>query len=229
LVCKELGYDFIEMNASDTRSKKSLHEEVEELLNNTTLASFANKHVASSSLTKKHVLIMDEVDGMSGNEDRGGIAELIQLIKTSKVPIICICNDRSHQKMRSLVNYCFDLRFYKPRVEQIKAAMMSIAFKEGVNLSGDALNELIVSSNQDIRQVLHFMSLMCAGKSGRIDKLTDKTIKDVRLVSHLFELNQYILILVLIPESIRFFAQSLHCRSRICDHEFSRQIRPVFH
>jgi replication factor C subunit 1 len=36
------------------------------------------------------------------------------------VPVICMCNDRNHQKMRSLVNYCYDLRFNKPRVEQIK-------------------------------------------------------------------------------------------------------------
>lgn len=71
-------------------------------------------------LYSKHVLVMDEVDGMAGNEDRGGIQELIQLIKNSKVPIVCMCNDRSHPKMRSLVNYCFDLRFSRPRVEQIK-------------------------------------------------------------------------------------------------------------
>lgn len=27
----------------------------------------------SQTVTSKHVLIMDEVDGMAGNEDRGGI------------------------------------------------------------------------------------------------------------------------------------------------------------
>lgn len=63
---------------------------------------------------------MDEVDGMAGNEDRGGMQELIGLIKNSNVPIICMCNDRNSQKMRSLVNYCYDLRFSRPRVEQIK-------------------------------------------------------------------------------------------------------------
>jgi len=68
----------------------------------------------------KHCIIMDEVDGMSGNEDRGGVQELIQLIKNSLIPVICICNDRQHQKIRSLGNHCFDLRFQKPRVEQIK-------------------------------------------------------------------------------------------------------------
>lgn len=71
-------------------------------------------------MTKQHVLVMDEVDGMAGNEDRGGVQELIQLIKQSRIPIICMCNDRNHPKIRSLANYCFDLRFSKPRVEQIK-------------------------------------------------------------------------------------------------------------
>lgn len=67
-----------------------------------------------------HCLIMDEVDGMAGNEDRGGLQELVQLIKTSRIPIICICNDRNSPKMRTLAGYCFDLRFQRPRLEQIK-------------------------------------------------------------------------------------------------------------
>ena len=36
---------------------------------------------------------MDEVDGMSSG-DRGGSKILINLIKRTKVPIICIANDR---------------------------------------------------------------------------------------------------------------------------------------
>ncbi len=65
---------------------------------------------------------MDEVDGMAGNEDRGGVAELIQLIKSSKIPVICMCNDRNHPKIRSLANHCFDLRFQRPRIEQIRVS-----------------------------------------------------------------------------------------------------------
>ena len=68
----------------------------------------------------RHCLVMDEVDGMAGNEDRGGMAELLALIKNSKIPIICMCNDRNHPKIRSLSNHCFDLRFQRPRLEQIK-------------------------------------------------------------------------------------------------------------
>ncbi len=56
---------------------------------------------------------MDEVDGMSAG-DRGGNKVLIDSIKETKIPIICVCNDRQHPKIRSLANYCYDIRFHKP-------------------------------------------------------------------------------------------------------------------
>lgn len=55
-------------------------------------------------------LIMDEVDGMSAG-DRGGVADLIQTMKTAKLPIICICNDKYNQKLKSLRNHCLELDF----------------------------------------------------------------------------------------------------------------------
>ncbi|XP_028259396.1 replication factor C subunit 1 [Parambassis ranga] len=160
LVCEELGFSYVEMNASCTRSKNSLKEVVAESLNNTSIENFYKG--TSQTVSSKHVLIMDEVDGMAGNEDRGGIQEMIGLIKNSKIPIICMCNDRNHPKIRSLANYCFDLRFQRPRVEQIKGAMMSIAFKEGIKIPPPALNEIILASNQDVRQVIHNLSMWSA-------------------------------------------------------------------
>lgn len=158
LVCKELDYTFTELNASATRSRKSLQQFVTDSLSSHSMDSYI-----TGGTQRHHVLIMDEVDGMAGNEDRGGVSELIQLIKTSRVPIICICNDRSQTKMRSLANYCFDLRFYKPKLEQIKGPMMSVAFKEGIKIKPEALSEIIISCNYDIRQVLHSLSMLSAG------------------------------------------------------------------
>ncbi|KAK5646065.1 hypothetical protein RI129_004529 [Pyrocoelia pectoralis] len=161
LVAKELGFDVVEFNASDTRSKKLLHEEVSQLLTTTSLAGY---FTGGSAPTKKHVLLMDEVDGMAGNEDRGGIQELISLIKNSNIPVICMCNDRNHPKIRSLSNYCFDLRFSRPRMEQIKGAMMSVCFKEGVKINSEALSEIITSAGMDVRQILTHLSLWSAEK-----------------------------------------------------------------
>ena len=161
LVSKELGFDVVEMNASDTRSKRQLGESVADTLNTTSVAGLAGR--TSGQVTSKRVLLMDEVDGMAGNEDRGGVAELIALIKSSKVPVVAMCNDRNHQKIRSLANHCFDLRFSRPRVEQIKAAMMSVCFKEKIPIKPDALSELITGCGQDVRQVLHHLTMVRAG------------------------------------------------------------------
>ena len=63
-------------------------------------------------------LIMDEVDGMSGG-DRGGVSDLIDSIKSSRVPIICICNDRYSQKLKSLLNHVLPLNYRKPTKQQV--------------------------------------------------------------------------------------------------------------
>lgn len=180
LVCKHLGFDTIEFNASDTRSKKLLQTEVSELLSNKTLHGYFNGK--NKLLTEKQVLIMDEVDGMAGNEDRGGIQELILLIKNSSIPIICMCNDRNHQKMRSLINYCFDLRFSRPRLEQIKSSVMSMCFKEGVKLPSKTIEEIIQATNNDIRQTINSISLISAKTDFADSKLkNDNGKKDLRL------------------------------------------------
>lgn len=76
---------------------------------------------------------MDEVDGMSAG-DRGGVADLIASIKMSKVPIICICNDRYSQKLKSLVNYCLLLSFRKPTKQQVFFLCLSLTEKVIVSI-----------------------------------------------------------------------------------------------
>ncbi|CAL1548583.1 unnamed protein product [Lymnaea stagnalis] len=186
LVCKEAKFSFVELNASDCRSKRSLKEVVSESLNNQTLVDYMGDNSSGASPSgQSHCLIMDEVDGMAGNEDRGGLQELVLLIKHTKIPIICICNDRNSMKMRTLSNYCLDLRFQRPRVEQIKGAMMSLAFKEGLKIPPAALNEIILASNHDIRQIIHNMSMWSASdKTMTFEQVKSdaaKAHKDIKL------------------------------------------------
>ena len=77
---------------------------------------------------------MDEIDGC-GSGDRGGIAALIAIIKQSKVPIICICNDRQNRKLQTLITYCFDLKFMKPHTKDIQKRISAIAKNEGLQIS----------------------------------------------------------------------------------------------
>ncbi|XP_065843893.1 replication factor C subunit 1-like isoform X2 [Oscarella lobularis] len=174
LVCKEAGYSFIEFNASVTRNKKTLEGALLDALGTHDIGNL----IKGDSSGVKQAVIMDEVDGMSGNEDRGGIGELIALIKSSLVPIICICNDRQHPKIRSLANHCYDLRFQRPRVEQIKGAMMKVAFREKIDIKAPAIEQIATAANGDIRQTLHHLAMWSAsGKTITFEDAKDEARK----------------------------------------------------
>ncbi|CAL1677655.1 unnamed protein product [Lasius platythorax] len=166
VVCKELGYDLVEFNASDTRNKTLLKEEVSGLLSNTTMKDYVTG--TKQKITSKHVLLMDEVDGMAGNEDRGGLQELLSLIKNTEVPIICICNDRFNTKVKTISTHSYDLRFHKLRVEQIRSSMKSLCFKEGIKISTEDLDRLIESTNYDIRQVINHLEFL-GGRTAHVE------------------------------------------------------------
>ncbi|KAF9135811.1 hypothetical protein BGW39_011400 [Mortierella sp. 14UC] len=168
LVGESLGYNIVEFNASDTRSKKSLDADVRDLLDNQSLGGYfltgnssqgKGKEVDDKepSMAKKQLIIMDEVDGMAGG-DRGGVAQMIAFIKKTQVPIICICNDRQSPKVRSLVNSCFDMRFQRPQVNQVRSRLLSILHREGRQIPANVLDKLVSGSQSDIRQVLNMLS-----------------------------------------------------------------------
>eukprot|EP01084_Bolivina_argentea_P316636 548905_1 len=164
VVAKELGFSVLEFNASDTRSKKSLRNVVQESLNNGRISDFFGvKNGAKMKKKKaKNLIIMDEVDGMSSG-DRGGIKELMGYIDKSMIPMICICNDRNSQKVRSLAGHCLDLRFRKPTPYQIKNRLFAIARAEGFECDVPTIQKLAEGTNGDIRQMLHLLQFWSNG------------------------------------------------------------------
>lgn len=155
------GFEFIEYNASDTRSKNMLIEHVADLTGNRGISEFYSSSEQEKKKVSKEVktaLIMDEVDGMSSG-DRGGMAQLITLIKKTKVPIICICNDRSSPKVRSLANHCLDLRFKRPGSNEVIPLLSSICKCEGLVIDQISLTRLIHSNQSDIRQLLNSLQM----------------------------------------------------------------------
>jgi replication factor C subunit 1 len=158
LVAKLEGYDIVERNASDTRSKKLMEEGMKGVLStNSLLGYFAGDGKKVEASKKKLVLIMDEVDGMSAG-DRGGVGALAAVCKKTEVPMILICNDRKLPKMKPFDYVTFDLPFRRPTVDQIRSRIMTIAFREGLKIPPPVINALIEGSHADIRQVVNMIS-----------------------------------------------------------------------
>ena len=152
----QLGYDVIELNASDTRSEKALKAIAVDMVGNTSISDFAGGKVGGTK--KRLALIMDECDGMSAG-DRGGMQALVGVIKVSKLPIICICNDRQSAKVKTLANYALDLRFRRPAAAEVKNALRRVVKNEGYQLEDGTLEKIAESCNSDIRQMLNLLQI----------------------------------------------------------------------
>uniref|UniRef100_A0A915PR01 Replication factor C subunit 1 n=1 Tax=Setaria digitata TaxID=48799 RepID=A0A915PR01_9BILA len=111
MACKELGMRYVEKNASDVRNKKALEAQTSELIGCEQMDDYMNclaAHKVNTSGKVTHVLIMDEVDGMSGNDDRAG-ARLLTIVcqehlKVGKEEIDEIIETAQHDVRQSIYN-----------------------------------------------------------------------------------------------------------------------------
>ncbi|KZT23217.1 DNA replication factor C, large subunit [Neolentinus lepideus HHB14362 ss-1] len=159
LCAKLAGFTPIELNASDARSKKLVENSTN--INNTSLDGWMGgghkTNAVGVEITDKSCLIMDEVDGMSAG-DRGGVGALNQLIKKTKIPIICIANDRQAQKLKPLMSTTFSLPFKKPDAQAVRSRILTIAYKEKMKVPANVVDQLVAGAQSDIRQVLNMLS-----------------------------------------------------------------------
>jgi replication factor C subunit 1 len=158
LACQSSGFQLIEYNASDYRSKASV-DLIGSSLSHSSF-TFSSTNASSGNDPMIHLgrqcLVMDEVDGMSAG-DRGGNQALIKMIKDTSIPIICICNDRMNAKVRSLANYCYDLKMGRPtKPEVIKRAKQIIsAEKANADVPDSVIDQIVDGADSDIRQVIN--------------------------------------------------------------------------
>ncbi|KEG11548.1 replication factor C, subunit 1 [Trypanosoma grayi] len=168
-VARELGRVVVEYNASDFRSRKSLREHVTDVINNRAFSSSASSYA-------KIILLMDEVDGC----DIGGVGEVIQMIKTTTIPIVCTCNDRWHPKLRSLLNHVEDIRVSRPPCNIVANYICDkVLAREGISLSKQLLQDIIQRSGSDIRSMLNNLQMWCVNRT----TLEQKTLAECAVQS----------------------------------------------
>jgi replication factor C subunit 1 len=178
-IAKSLNYRTYEMNASDQRNKAVINARVGYLMDNTT--------ISSHEIEQNNFIIMDEVDGMAGNEDKGGISALIDIIKKTKVPIVLICNDVYNQKLKSLINHCYDIKFNRPDKRLIVKRLQAICNKEGHMVETTVLDNLIESVGNDIRQCINVLEMRLTNSNLTPNKNNITSGKDSILMINAFD------------------------------------------
>ncbi|MFX0182527.1 MAG: AAA family ATPase [Candidatus Hodarchaeota archaeon] len=156
-IANALNLDIVMVNASDQRNRKSLRS-----VRNASLFSSLKENLISNVVGQ--ILLIDEVDGLSGTADRGGIREIINIINSSRIPIILTANDVSPQKFSTLRKYCELREFHSPTPSEILKILQRISDSESLTISDDVLLDLIEISQNDIRGSINSLQTLASGR-----------------------------------------------------------------
>lgn len=138
----ESNLEIFELNSSDLRNKAKLE-------------SVLKPAAEQQSLFKSgKVILMDEVDGVTGT-DIGGIAELLRVLETAKHPIIMTCNDVWQSKLAPVRSQCKLVEMKALPLSTIQLILQQVAQKEYIQKSPEFFQKLAIKSQGDIRAALN--------------------------------------------------------------------------
>jgi replication factor C subunit 1 len=141
LILKKHDYNIINLALNDERDKEYMNTVIKPLL--TTKKTFEGQ---------ENVLVVSEIDA---GGDYGFISSLTECIKETKIPIICMCNNRYDQSIKPILNYCFDIKMTKPSYQEVYKLLYNIVVTEKIKIKEPELKELYDQSNGDIRFIIN--------------------------------------------------------------------------
>jgi len=144
----EFNFTIIEMNASDTRTEKAINKVGKPATSFVALDRF-------SSESKGNILFLDEVDGVFGQQDRGGIKAIINIVKESLIPVVMAANDTDQKKLRPLKKVCQLIRFQQVRIPLIITTLRRICAEENIEAEFEALERIAQNSLGDMRSAIN--------------------------------------------------------------------------
>lgn len=165
-LAEEDNYELIELNASDTRNKDAIQ----------TILGGASKQMSLFGTNK--LILVDEIEGISGMKDRGAIQNVIKVAKDSHFPIIAIGYDAYADKAKSLRKESELIEFNQLTPEDLVEILKNICDKEKIDCDDKALKQLSRVSNGDARAAINDLQTISAGKQkiemGDVDEISDR-------------------------------------------------------
>lgn len=141
-LAKELKYDVLELNSSDMRNAENITQ-------------FLGSALGQQSLffTPKIVLI-DEVDNISGVADRGCVPALLKAIEKSSFPVILTANDIEDHKFKALAKASQVISYHKLQYKTVAHCLEWVCEQEGIEFDEKAINSLARHVDGDMRAAL---------------------------------------------------------------------------
>jgi replication factor C large subunit len=147
-----MDLEILEINASDVRNKDAI---------NSIVGGAASQ---MSLFGRQKVILIDEVDGISGTQDRGAIPALLEISQRSSFPMLFTANDRENDKLKPLLKACEIIIIDPLPHEQIIKRLEHIARKERISVAKEELSAISRRSGGDMRAAINDLQTASSGE-----------------------------------------------------------------
>lgn len=144
----DFRFRVLEMNASDIRTEKAIQNLLLPARASTTLDSF-------SAHSRGNLILMDEVDGVFGREDRGGLGAILSVIKKSPVPIVLTANNVDNERFDDLKKACVVTQLVEIRPRLLVALINHILGQEKRSVPVELVKRVARESFGDMRSAIN--------------------------------------------------------------------------
>jgi len=164
-LANDFNMDVVETNASDTRTRKALEDRLKETSKSRGIMDFITE-------SKEKLILIDEVDGIYGVQDRGAVPTIIELVQNTQFPII-MCSNEYKSNLQPLYNNIRRFEVHSLPKEEVLIIAKNILKKENITqLKKEDLELLIDKNNGDLRGVINDLQGISQGKmDGNIREL----------------------------------------------------------
>jgi replication factor C large subunit len=143
LLAKHFGMNLVELNASDTRTKDKLDKRIGEAMHTVSLFG------------ERSLIFLDEVDGLLGRSDYGGVEFIKEAVKTSQNPILMAATDQDADEIKKLSSVCLTLPFRPPPPRQVELYLRRIAAQEERDVPEEDFVAIVSSAGGDLRHAIN--------------------------------------------------------------------------
>ncbi|SEA09074.1 replication factor C large subunit [Haloplanus vescus] len=156
----DMGWETVELNASDQRTSDVIERFAGRASKNATLAG----STGGDDTGGRQLIVLDEADNIHGNYDRGGASALTRVVKDADQPIVLLANDY-YDMSRGLRNACREIEFRDVSARSIVPVLRDICRREDIEFEADALDRIAEVNDGDLRSAVN--DLQAAAESDR--------------------------------------------------------------
>jgi len=160
----DMGWDFIEMNASDHRNAASIRKVAGAGSVSQTFSP--SGEFLSSSQGKRKLVILDEADSLFGREDFGGAKAIVDTIRDSSQPVVLIVNDYREltRKSPAVRHLAESVQFSRLTSREVVRVLRGICDMEKVSVAIEALERIAQNASGDMRAAINDLQMLVEGR-----------------------------------------------------------------